>query len=102
LEQVADIVEGKPVIGPAKDILEVKNAIVAYDELPDCNPHCSPLRYKFPKISDNYFDLRQIRVTSLTGCLLLHHFLPDLMTSYFSILVIPYLFVVPELKNPPL
>lgn len=39
LEQVTDIVEGKRVIGPAKDILEVKNAIVAYDELLDCNPY---------------------------------------------------------------
>jgi Fic family protein len=39
LEQVADIVDGKSVIGPAKDILEVKNAIVAYDELLDCNPY---------------------------------------------------------------
>jgi len=39
LEQVTDIVEGKPVVGPAKDILEVKNAIVAYDELLDCNPY---------------------------------------------------------------
>jgi Fic family protein len=39
LEQVTDIVEGKHVIGPAKDILEVKNAIVAYDELLDCNPY---------------------------------------------------------------
>ena len=39
LEQVTDIVEGKHVIGSAKDILEVKNAIIAYDELLDCNPY---------------------------------------------------------------
>ncbi|MDR1115370.1 MAG: Fic family protein, partial [Tannerella sp.] len=39
LEQVTDIVEGKHVIGPVRDILEVKNAIVAYDELLDCNPY---------------------------------------------------------------
>jgi len=39
LEQVTDIVEGKPVIGPEKDILEVRNAIIAYDELLNCNPY---------------------------------------------------------------
>ncbi|MDR0232402.1 MAG: Fic family protein [Dysgonamonadaceae bacterium] len=39
LEQVTDIVNGKRVSGPKKDILEVKNAIVAYDELLECNPY---------------------------------------------------------------
>ncbi|MCL2103684.1 MAG: Fic family protein [Kiritimatiellaeota bacterium] len=39
LEQVTDIVDGKKVWGPQKDILEVKNAIIAYDELLECNPY---------------------------------------------------------------
>ena len=39
LQQVADIVNGKHVTGPQKDILEVKNAIVAYDELLERNPY---------------------------------------------------------------
>ena len=39
LEQVTDIVNGKRVVGPRKDILEVKNAITAYDELLECNPY---------------------------------------------------------------
>ena len=39
LQQVTDIVDGKRVSGPKKDILEVKNAIVAYDELLECNPY---------------------------------------------------------------
>ncbi|MDR1182158.1 MAG: Fic family protein, partial [Bacteroidales bacterium] len=39
LEQVTDIVNGKRVAGPEKDILEVKNAIIAYDELLECNPY---------------------------------------------------------------
>ena len=39
LEQVTDIVDGKRVSGSQKDILEVKNAIVAYDELLECNPY---------------------------------------------------------------
>ncbi|HJJ35841.1 MAG TPA: Fic family protein [Methanocorpusculum sp.] len=38
LSQVTDIVNGKPIIGPAKDIREVKNAIRAYDELDTFNP----------------------------------------------------------------
>jgi len=39
LEQITDIVNGKNITGPEKDILEVKNAIVAYDELLECNPY---------------------------------------------------------------
>ena len=39
LEQVTDIVNGKRVSGPKKDILEAKNAIIAYDELLECNPY---------------------------------------------------------------
>ena len=39
LEQVTDIVNGKKVIGPRKDILEAKNAIIAYDELLECDPY---------------------------------------------------------------
>jgi len=39
LEQVTDIFDGKRILGPKKDILEVKNAIVAYDELLERNPY---------------------------------------------------------------
>lgn len=39
LEQVADVIDGKPVAGPAHEILEVKNAIEAYDALLACNPY---------------------------------------------------------------
>ncbi len=39
LEQVTAIVDGKQVAGPEKDILEVRNAIVAYDELLERNPY---------------------------------------------------------------
>jgi Fic family protein len=39
LEQVTAIVDGKRVAGPRKDILEVKNAVTAYDELLGCNPY---------------------------------------------------------------
>lgn len=39
LEQVADVIDGKTVVGPAHDILEVKNAIEAYDALLACDPY---------------------------------------------------------------
>jgi Fic family protein len=37
-EQITAILEGKRVIGPSKDILEVKNAIFTYDKLDSFNP----------------------------------------------------------------
>ncbi len=39
LEQVADVVDGKVVDGPERDIQEVKNAIEAYNSLLDCDPY---------------------------------------------------------------
>ena len=39
LNQVKDIINGKPVIGNQKDIQEVKNAYKAYEELKNINPY---------------------------------------------------------------
>jgi Fic family protein len=39
LEQVADVIDGKSVVGPLHDIQEVKNAIEAYDHLLECDPY---------------------------------------------------------------
>ena len=39
LDQVNDVINGKDVVGPQKDILEVKNAIRAYEELENINPY---------------------------------------------------------------
>lgn len=39
IEQIAAIIENKRVIGPKKDILEVKNAIAVYDKLDSLNPY---------------------------------------------------------------
>lgn len=39
IEQITAIVENKRVIGPIKDILEVKNAITVYDYLDKLNPY---------------------------------------------------------------
>ncbi len=38
LDQVTDLILGKKVVGPEKDILEVKNAIAAYDLFDSFNP----------------------------------------------------------------
>lgn len=38
VEQVSAILEGKPVIGPSRDIQEVRNAIIAYEALPRWDP----------------------------------------------------------------
>lgn len=38
IEQVSDIFEGKIVVGPVKDIQEVRNAIAVYDMLTDLDP----------------------------------------------------------------
>ncbi len=53
VEQVTDIVNGKKIIGPQKDIQEVKNAIVAYDELLTCNPYKSEDLLKQHKLLTN-------------------------------------------------
>ena len=39
IDQVTAIFNGKQIIGPEKDILEVKNAQIAYDELFHCDPY---------------------------------------------------------------
>jgi Fic family protein len=39
LDEVTDVIDGKTVAGPAKDIQEVKNAMEAYRTLLDCDPY---------------------------------------------------------------
>jgi Fic family protein len=39
IEQITAIIENKRIIGPEKDILEVKNAISVYDNLDNLNPY---------------------------------------------------------------
>ena len=39
IDQVSDLLEGIPVLGPEKDILEVKNAILTYDTFPSLRPY---------------------------------------------------------------
>ena len=39
LEQVTDIIDGKPVFGPPRDIQEVRGAVAAYEKLDSWTPH---------------------------------------------------------------
>jgi Fic family protein len=48
--QVKDLINGKLVIGPQKDILEVQNAINVYEHLQDINPYAQTDLLKFHKI----------------------------------------------------
>lgn len=41
LEQVTAVVAGKRILGPAREVLEVKNAFSAYEKLPEWKPHSS-------------------------------------------------------------
>jgi Fic family protein len=46
--QVKDLINGKLVIGPQKDILEVQNAINVYEHLQDINPYAQKDLLKYP------------------------------------------------------
>lgn len=48
--QVKDLINGKLVIGPQKDILEVQNAIKVYEHLQDINPYSQKDLLKYHKI----------------------------------------------------
>jgi Fic family protein len=48
--QVNDLINGKLVIGPQKDILEVQNAIKVYEHIQDINPYAQKDLLKYHKI----------------------------------------------------
>ncbi|MGE4572550.1 MAG: Fic family protein [Candidatus Izemoplasmatales bacterium] len=48
--QVKDLINGKLVIGPQKDILEVQNAIKVYEHIQDINPYSQKDLLKYHKI----------------------------------------------------
>ncbi len=48
--QVKDLINGKLVIGPQKDILEVQNAIKVYEHIQDINPYSQKELFKYHKI----------------------------------------------------
>ena len=48
--QVKDLINGKLVIGPEKDILEVQNAINVYEHIQEINPYSQKDLLKYHKI----------------------------------------------------
>lgn len=52
--QVRDIINGKNVIGPQKDIIEVKNAILVYDQIKGINPYKEEELLKYHKLMMNH------------------------------------------------
>jgi Fic family protein len=48
--QVKDLINGKLVIGPQKDILEVQNAIKVYEKIQDINPYTQKDLLKYHKL----------------------------------------------------
>ena len=96
IDQVTDIINHKRVIGPKKDILEVKNAIKAYDMIPELEPENLNSLLKAHKIIMNGLisdagQLRKGNVGVRAGETLVHMapphaMVPKLMEDLFSFL----------------
>jgi len=96
VDQVTDIVNHKKVTGPKKDILEVKNAIKAYDLLQDFEPENLTSLLKAHKILmdgllDDAGSLRHQNVGVRSGSGIVHMapkptLVPELMDNLFSFL----------------
>ena len=96
VDQVTDIINNKRVVGPKKDILEVKNAIKVYDLLQEYEPESLKSLFKAHKIlMDGLLDdagkLRNqnVGVSSKSGILHMapkHMLVPELMDNLFSFL----------------
>lgn len=59
LDQVTDIINGKKVFGPEREIQEVKNAILAYDEIESLNP------FSMDDLKKTHFTLSKFLVENL-------------------------------------
>ncbi len=96
VDQVTDIINNKRVVGPKKDILEVKNAIKVYDLLQEYEPESLKSLFKAHKIlMDGLLDdagkLRNqnVGVRSKSGIVHMapkHMLVPELMDNLFSFL----------------
>lgn len=96
LEQVSDILDGAPVIGPPKDLLEVQNAIKVYDHFPEFkfsseqqfkNAH----RIMMKSLTNDAGDYRSGNVGVFAGSNVAHiapqpKMVPKLMKDLFSFL----------------
>ena len=96
LEQITAIIENKRVIGPEKDVLEVKNAIAVYDYLDKLNPYsfysfCEAHRILMNGLIDSAGRLRNKSVGIVKGSELAHvapsgEMLKPLMNDLFDYL----------------
>ena len=77
IEQITAILENKKVIAPKKDILEVKNAIIAYDRLADYNPYnltsfCKAHEILMKGLVNNPGSIRSKSVGIIEGSVITH------------------------------
>lgn len=96
IEQITAIIENKRVIGPKKDILEVNNAIKAYEDLSKYNPNsleslCKAHKTFMQDLIDNAGLVRSSNVGILKGSKVSHvapqpKMLPKLLKNLFDYL----------------
>ncbi len=94
IEQVTALIENLPVVGPNKDILEVKNAITAYENLASYDPHSLQDFLKAHAVfmqgllkHPGYFRTSQVGIlkgTEVTHIAPSHTMVPDLMHDLFD------------------
>jgi Fic family protein len=77
IEQITAILENKKVIAPKKDILEVKNAIIAYDRLADYKPYnltsfCKAHEILMKGLVNNPGSIRSKSVGIIEGSVIAH------------------------------
>jgi len=77
IEQITAILENKKVIAPKKDILEVKNAIIAYDRLADYKPYnltsfCKAHEILMKGLVNNPGSIRSKSVGIIKGSVITH------------------------------
>ena len=94
IEQVTALIDNLPVVGPNKDILEVKNAITAYENLASYDPHSLQDFLKAHAVfmqglvrHPGYFRTSQVGIlkgTEVTHIAPSHTMVPDLMHDLFD------------------
>jgi len=94
IEQVTALIDNLPVVGPNKDILEVKNAIAAYESLASYDPHSLQDFLKAHAVfmqglvkHPGYFRTSQVGIlkgTEVTHIAPSHTMVPDLMHDLFD------------------
>ena len=93
-DQVKDIINGKLVIGPKRDILEVQNAIKCYDDILDIDPYSIDDLLKYHNImmeslvdDSGKFRLRQEGVFDCDNVIFIappHNLVPELISNLFE------------------